>query len=661
MKNHLLLLFMALSLVSSAAIDTIKTNTKISEVTVFFNGAQISRTANISVSKGKHFILLDRLPEEINPQSIQVSQIKNCQILSVKHDLDFTGLSKKSQKERDIEERIKDEELKFKEVSNRYVVYQLEEKLILNNSDFKQKDAGATLEEVKAAAQYYQVRLNEIKAEKLKLKIEVDEINERIKELYAEFNKITVEKRQNYSKVVIAIEGKMDTKSELNVTYYVPSAGWEPTYDFRVDDVDKPLNIVYNANVYQSTGEDWKNVDITLSTNNPSLSGSKPKIERWYLNRTSPYANKGPQEEGVGSLKGRVIDGVTGEPLPFANVAVYRNGKLETGTTTDFEGLYTIKPLKPGYINVKVGYVGYNNYDFAVTIAEDEESYQNVNMNSSDLALQEVVIMEEDDVNTLDRMELNRLPTRDVAAAESRKYKKRKNRKKNAYYDGTSIRGSRASSTTTYIDNSIATRVANLEFKIKIPYNVPSDGEDYSIKIKEVSTEVDYVFYAVPKLEEEAFLTANMTNWVDLDLLSGFANIFYQGTYVAETYLDVYMSKDTLPISLGRDRNVIVERVGNKNKNDKTFIGNSVKETVAWDITVRNNRKTPINLIIQDQYPLSELKSVEVGLIEAPGAKNEAKTGFLTWELNLNSGEKKELGFSYSLKYEKGVILSLEN
>ena len=128
---------------------------------------------------------------------------------------------------------------------------------------------------------------------------------------------------------------------------------------------------------------------------------------------------------------------------------------------------------------------------------------------------------------------------------------------------------------TNYISNSLKTSITNLEYTIKIPYTIPSDGEDYSIKMKDVSVPAKYVYHAVPKLDEDAFLTAELTNWTALNLLPGKSNIYYQGTYVGESKIDTEKASDTLSISLGRDRNIVV-----KEKEIKSCL---IKE--SWVIT----------------------------------------------------------------------------
>ena len=62
---------------------------------------------------------------------------------------------------------------------------------------------------------------------------------------------------------------------------------------------------------------------------------------------------------GSGSMKGKLTDAQTGEPLPFVNIVLEKEGVQVNGAATDFDGNYNIKPLEPGRYTVKVSYVGY--------------------------------------------------------------------------------------------------------------------------------------------------------------------------------------------------------------------------------------------------------------------------------------------------------------
>ena len=354
MKNLLLILLSLITLnVFCSSIDTIQVESKITDVTVFFSGAQITRNIDVKLFKGKHLIVIDKLPKNINPQSIQVNGIENCKILSVMHQIKSQNQSKKNYEELDIEKKIESLELQSKEVKITMNVFDLEEKLILDNSTLGSKTKGTAISEIKAAADYYRLKLNEIRQGKLRLFTELDVKKNKIKELNAQLNKLTIEKRKTYNQVLVSIDCEKDINTELNMSYYISAAGWAPFYDFRVDDITKPLVIVYNANAFQTSGEDWDNINIKLSTNNPSLSGSKPELVPWYLGRRKTY-NKPPTMECLdgGAIRGKVIDRETQEPIPFVNIIVEIGGYFVGGGASDFDGNFIIKPITPGKYDI---------------------------------------------------------------------------------------------------------------------------------------------------------------------------------------------------------------------------------------------------------------------------------------------------------------------
>ncbi len=665
-------------------IDTINVKSKITDVTIFFSGAQVVRNAEIKLVKGKYLIKLENLPQEINPQSIQVEGINNCKILSVKNELNYQKENKKSADEIIAQNKIDAQQLKIKEIKNKLSVYDIEEKLLMDNSILGKKDQGATVAEIKEAADYYRLRLNEIRQGKLNLSVDVESFKKKMQELYLQLNELSATKSKVFSQLLITLDCEKETNSILKFSYYVPSAGWEPTYDFRVEDIIKPLVIVYNANVYQSSGEDWNNVNIKLSNNNPSLSGNKPELSTWYLGRKYYNSNE-PIKKGEATLRGRVFDSNNSEVLAFVNIMVFQGDKLITNTITDADGQYIIKPIKSGTYNIRVAYVGYNPKQINnLEIVADKITYQDFKLQPG-TSLKEVEIVNYSepliDANALSGSKVTREEYQNMASKNINSVASttagiyQSDEASNPYF-----RGSRSKSTEYYVDgqkvkekfnpnlpittdniaNTLKTTVANLEYSIEIPYSIPSDGADYNIKIKEVSLPVNYVYHCIPKLDNDAFLTAEIINWNQLNLLSGKSSIYYQGTFTGESEIDVNNANDTLNISLGRDKNIIVKREGNKEMFDKKIIGSNIKETIGWDIAVKNNKNSKIKIVIEDQYPISEKKSIEVELLESSNAKVDTKTGKLVWELQIDSNDKKTLNYKYSVKYPKDVNVITE-
>ncbi|MFW5726227.1 MAG: DUF4139 domain-containing protein [bacterium] len=104
------------------------------------------------------------------------------------------------------------------------------------------------------------------------------------------------------------------------------------------------------------------------------------------------------------------------------------------------------------------------------------------------------------------------------------------------------------------------------------------------------------------------------------------ATLFF---HLGKSLLDVRFAQDTLEISLGRDKNVYVERNKVEDFNKKQFIGNKQVENRAWRLTARNNKAQPINLVIIDQVPLTQSSDIEVKDVETSGGKLNAETGIV--------------------------------
>ncbi len=211
-----------------------------------------------------------------------------------------------------------------------------------------------------------------------------------------------------------------------------------------------------------------------------------------------------------------------------------------------------------------------------------------------------------------------------------------------------------------YVEVEQIEKTTFTEFAIKLPQTIPADAKPYQINIAEHELPADYVYYAAPKLDKNAFLTARITGWEDFDLLSGQASLFFEGTFLGKSWIDVANLSDTLDLSLGRDAGIVIKREKDKQYKDNQFIGRKVTRTIGWNIELRNTKSNDINIIIEDQIPVSTTEEIEVTLENAKGAKVTQSTGMLRWELTLKSGKSEKTGFKYSVKYPKGMSLVLE-
>lgn len=193
----------------------------------------------------------------------------------------------------------------------------------------------------------------------------------------------------------------------------------------------------------------------------------------------------------------------------------------------------------------------------------------------------------------------------------------------------------------------------NTNFEIDLPYDIEADGKLHSVTIKDEEVNCILKNYAVPRMDKEAYLLAEVADWQNLDLLPGDANIIMDDTYIGKSVIDPNTTADTLNLSLGKDKRLVVKRSIVKELSSLKTSGGNSKQTFTYEITVKNNKLTDVNLLLKDQHPLSTIKEVEVKLEDGGEAMVNPETGVLTWKIELKPGESRKVRFSYSVKYPK--------
>ena len=209
--------------------------------------------------------------------------------------------------------------------------------------------------------------------------------------------------------------------------------------------------------------------------------------------------------------------------------------------------------------------------------------------------------------------------------------------------------------TTTVVENQ-----TSVEFEVEKPYSIKSNGEKIGVDLNTFEIETIYEYYAVPKLDKDAFLMARVIDWDKYNLLEGEANLYFEDAYVGRSILDARSLTDTLNISLGRDKNIVIGRTKMDDFSKRRTIGTNKVDSRGFDIIVKNKKSQAINVKLFDQIPVSSLSAIEVTPSElSKGVLNE-KTGEIIWELKVAANTQKDLKLAYKVKYPKKESLSLE-
>ncbi|GAB3692337.1 hypothetical protein GCM10027592_11190 [Spirosoma flavus] len=217
-----------------------------------------------------------------------------------------------------------------------------------------------------------------------------------------------------------------------------------------------------------------------------------------------------------------------------------------------------------------------------------------------------------------------------------------------------SIAGGAADLANTATVTEISDQPTNVSFVIAIPYTILTNGRPHLVDVQVATVPATYRYEVTPKLDNDAFLVAQLTGWDKLNLLNGPARIYFEGTFVGESHINLTEAHDTLALSLGRDKRIIAKREQIEDLNSRKTIGSNQRENRAYRISLRNTRTEPVELTVYDQIPVSTDSRIEVVLTDAGGADLNAETGKLTYRLTLQPNESRTLTFRYELKYPKG-------
>jgi Domain of unknown function (DUF4139)/N-terminal domain of unknown function (DUF4140) len=574
----------------------------IEKVTVFSSGAQINRSAKVNLSSGVTTLLFGGLSPDLEKQSIQVKGLGDLTILSVIHQLNYLREQERREEITRIEGQKEGLNAQRSTEKSMLAVFKNEEALLAKNQAVGGVSTGLKTADLREAADFHRSRLTEVLLKQAEIEKKMFRLDSSIQQLNNQLKALNQSKNFATSEILVTVSAPGPTNAAFECSYLVKNAGWFATYDLRVKDVSKPIDLAFKANVFQRSGEDWKDVKLTISNGNPTENGLAPELKPWYLRFGYPQPvlrgyKPQPGASIMGEVSGVVLDD-QGEALRGATVMVKGT---TIGTITNTEGYYVLK-LPTDAQTLVFSYVGYNVKEVPIN-----STVLNITMSESESKLDEVVVMGRTAGVDIIREK------RASAAPKSRPVEVVEN------YQSTTI-----------------------NFDIKVPYTIMNNGKVYAVDLKEQSVPALYEYFTVPKLDKDAFLTAKIVDWRELNLFEGEVSLFFEGAFLGKSVLDVRHADDTLQISLGRDKGIVVERKKLKDFSGRNFLSNNKTESRAYEIVVRNNKPQPITIIVQDQLPISTDKDISVENEEYQQAQLNPDTHILTWQYELPARQERK-------------------
>ena len=344
--------------------------------------------------------------------------------------------------------------------------------------------------------------------------------------------------------IILTVTADAPVSGAIRCSYVVSNAGWNPQYDLRSEGWNKPIQLGYKANIYQNTGYDWNDVNVTVSTGNPAKNNNRP-----------------------------ILNPLSVDFMVYRAAAIY----------------------------------GYS----APAVASGNMAYMKM------------------DKTAVDGIEGD---TKQEVFEESKK-----------------------------VESTLTSNFMNVEYKLKINQDIASDGKEHMVAIDQFDLPATYQYHSVPKLDPAAFLLAKVTDYGKYNLIPGNANIFFEGAYIGQSYIDPNVVGDTLLLSLGKDEQISVKRLKLNDFSKTKIIATNKSETYAFETTIKNNKNTDINIEVLDQVPISKSDDIKVEIEDMSGAEYIVDYGKLTWMINIPANSSKKIKLIYTVKYPKDKVIEETN
>lgn len=594
-------------------------SSQIKEVTLFLSGAQVFETATGSLPVGESVLLIKGLSPYLDEKSIQVKGQGNFTIQAVNKRLDFLLDKEEGEKANALEKEITEIETRQSSLRNRLQVLGTKMSVLSANKSIGSSQAGTSMTALKATLDFFDAEHTKIANEELQINTQLAANDQKLEALRNQLYALQQSDNKAKAEVRIRVKAQSAGPATFQINYLVTNAGWYPKYDVRVKSISEPLQLQYKAEVYQNTGADWKNVKLRFSNANPNQGGQAPSIDKWELNYARyTTVNKFALPQTPSAISGLVLD-EGGQPLP--GVAVLVKGTT-IGTTTDLEGRYSLT-LPSTAQTLVFSFVGMRIEEVLI----QGRTSLNVTLMQDNQVLSEVMVTGYS--QQLEKRTLGAVPV-------------------NSSMDAAPLM-------TNFVENQ-----TTVEIQVSEPYSIKTNGERTLVDLKTYEIPANYRYIAIPKLDKDAFLLAEMADWSQYSLLEGESNLYFEDGFVGRSILNPAALQDTLQISMGRDRSLVMQREKVDQFSKKRTIGSNITESRGYEITLKNNKSQAVTLQVKDQIPVSVNSSIEVTSEELSGGALDPVTGIVTWEITLAPGAQQKLSLRYEVKYPKAERIILD-
>ena len=566
-------------------------------VTVFRSGANLEHTATANLQSGNNELVIDGLSSYLDINSIQVNCPAAVTILGIEFSNDFLGEENISPVVKSLKDSLESIQTNVSKINILINTSTELLDILRTNRDVKGSQSGLSVAELGKLMDYYKNQSLQIQNNLIVYRKQKTNLEEISRKVSSQMTEEQKKNTKSGGRIILQLSVAVNGNYEFKTSYITQNAYWVPYYDIKAENIKSPLKFIYKARISQTTGIDWKKVKLSLSTASPRQFGDAPILKTWFLGYINP---------------------------------VYRMNK-------ELAKSNTIPSYDKGESSEQT---------LSSVVIRGQGS---INQNNQPMYIVNGVPMEASEFNKINPSNIKSIDILKDAAS-------------------TALYGSRGSAGVIIVnlkdglDDYITISQSELDitYDISIPYDIPTNGKPQIATLKETNVPATYKYYTVPKLSTDAFLLAEVINWQELNLLPGEANIIFEGTYIGKSFLDPFSSNDTLNLTLGIDKRVVIKKEKLVDFSSVKFLGSNKLQTMTYEITVKNNKSEPINIIVKDQFPISTNKEMDVTLLEGKDGFVNSEIGVITWQMQIPAGKSEKRRISYSVKYPKDKIVNIQ-
>jgi uncharacterized protein (TIGR02231 family) len=537
MKNILWALFAITNFANAQNIKTIKA--KVNKATVYLQGATLTCSTAAHLKAGVNTITFTGIPNDVNAQSITATGsgaftiVDATLVLKEKDSIGKPASAASINKAKWLTDSLHLLQSETEMLSDNLNTLQLEKTALNNHKLIKGDFKSDSLELLKHVLIYMRERLFNITNETYKIKNQLKSKTEQIAILQEQINELNQLNNATPTKVTestiqVSIYAKADLQGQIGISFYVANAGWRPSYDLRGSSTNVQIDLLHKAHIFQQSGLQWNEIDLTLSTANPLNTELMPVLQPVYISYFKAFQKRENETQKLNAT---------------ADIPVIQDAKI---LDTTFEAF-----------------------------------------------------------------------------------------------------------------SNVVNGMLQTEYVIKTSCTIPSDIKEQIVVIQNKQISTNYEVLCMPRLSTFGYMQASITNWEQLNLLPATAKMYFDDSYLGETFINPNEVNDTLKINLGVDKSIIVKRNQRKDKNStKMFVDKKVI-SYSYEIVIKNIKPKFVDLIIMDVIPVSREKDIEVTLVDNSDAAYNSENGFLIWKERLKSNETKKYNVSYEVSLPKQKSIAL--